>query len=93
MRECTEFARLRNVLKANGLRLSDIATVIGVTKSAVSNKLVGSRPWLTKESLAVTEYLRGWDPTLTVEDLFGPESNDNGGAAADETATASAQAA
>lgn len=64
------YGNLRSVLREHRLRNGELAVVLGVTRSAISNKINGLRPWLASEAIAVTEFLRQWDPELTVESLF-----------------------
>ena len=57
--------RLREVLVERGLQEQVIAHRLGITKSALSRKLNGSRPWSLSELDKVARYLG-----LPAEDLF-----------------------
>lgn len=67
-------SRLKETIDRLGIRVPQVAKVLGLRRGSVYQKLTGDRSWKTSESIAVVDYLRQWDPSLTVEDLFGSDA-------------------
>lgn len=64
-------SKLKETIDRLGVRVPQVAKALGLRRGSVYQKLSGDRNWKTSESITVVEFLRQWDPTLTVEDLFG----------------------
>jgi hypothetical protein len=73
-----------------GLTRRDLANAMGVSESGICRKIIGNRKWLASEAIAVTEFLRQWDPELTVEALFADITDraDSAAAASDSAEAA-----
>lgn len=52
------FAKLRGEITAHGIEHSDFARGIGLSKSAVSQRLNGHKQWRLSEMYAAMDYLR-----------------------------------
>lgn len=67
----TETPLLKQHLDRLKIPVAQVASFLGLHRVSVYGKLSGRNPWKVHEALAVTDYLRQWDPSLTVESLFG----------------------
>lgn len=46
------------------------ANLLGVTRNTYSNKESGKTPFLQKEMIEITNYLKELDPSLTMDEIF-----------------------
>lgn len=56
-----------------GVSLRHLAEIAGCTSPAILNKLRGDSPWWLHEAHSITAYLQTFDPTVSLDDLFGLE--------------------
>jgi hypothetical protein len=61
------------ILKTGGATQAALAAHLGIADSTLSLKLSGDRHWKVDEANRALAFLRQFDDTLTLDDLFGAE--------------------
>lgn len=63
-------------MKSLGIPAAELAIRLGLSRSAISMKVNGRRPWSAAEARAVLNFVRETHPEMTFEDLFSEEPAD-----------------
>ena len=73
--------RVREFLKANGLKQRELASYLGITEAAVSNAVKGKSEFSKENLIKITNNSHGWDTSMLVDQPEAPapeqEASDN----------------